>query len=82
MVLRMRPAEVPTYQSGTLFPLRLCDDSTVVEGQISHKLEFGKKLCISTQPRQRYLCVKKDLLYLLWVFRTEADARPQKKQPI
>lgn len=74
----MRPSEVPTYQSGYLFPLRSCDGSTVIEENISYKLEFGKKLCIPTQPKQRYLHVEKGFLYLLWVFKTEADMRPQK----
>lgn len=78
----MRPSEVPTYQSGYLFPLRLCDGSTVVENKISYKLEFGKKLRIPTQPRERYLCVKEGLMYLLWVFVTEADMKPQIRQPI
>lgn len=75
----MRPSEVPTYQSGFLFPLRLCDSSAaVIQETIPHKLEFGKKLCIPTQSKQRYLRVDKGLLYLLWICITEADIRPQK----
>lgn len=76
----MRPSVVPTCQSGLLFPIRLCDSSTaVVQEGNPYKLEFGKKLCIPTQPKPRYLRVEKGFLYLLWIYTTEADMRPRKE---
>lgn len=79
----MRPSVVPTYQSGVLFPICLCDDSAaVVQEQNPYKLEFGQKLCVPTQLKERCLRIEQGFLYLLWIFSTEADMRPRKEKSV
>lgn len=76
----MRPGTRFIHGSGELLPLYPCVGSSITDGEISHALNFGKKLHLPADKTKHKIYVAGPrTFYAVWLFRTEKDFAPFRK---